>query len=193
MNGRQVTLFLAEPTDETFRELRRYKSGSSASACPGSMSYHNASVPYDRVPVVFADPDRKTIRGDVPESEKPSQDDPRWPTKCEGCDYIFQPEDPWQVFVEAIYRRPDTGEEFTLRKAPVGAVWDCPWYISKGPDGKCICIMTPGGEWMPDLPSSSGTPWHRTGTLPKITCTPSILIPHSQYHAWLRDGVLVDC
>lgn len=196
MIGRQVALFLMEATEETFRDLRRYRMGASPSnECPGRMGYHDAAVRYDRVPVVYADPDRKTIRGDVPVNEIPARDDPRWPTKCDGCEYLFAPEDEWQVFIESIYRRSDTGEEFTLRSAPAGAVWDCPWYESKGPDGKCICIMTPGGAWMPDLPSTSGTPWQRTGVLPKITCNPSILMPHGkpEYHAWLRDGVLIDC
>lgn len=198
MNGRHVELFMIVATGEADRQLRRYSSGNDESKkCPGSYGYHNGHSPFGRTDVVYADPERKTIKGYVEPDEMPPHDDPRWPQKCDECDYAFQESDEWQVFIEQIYRRIDTDEECTLRDAPLGAMWDCPWFSTKGPDGTCICIMTPGGAWMPDLPSTSGTPWQRTGTLPKITCNPSILIPgrggRPEFHAWLRAGVLIDC
>jgi hypothetical protein len=52
--------------------------------------------------------------------------------------------------------------------------------------------MTPGGEWAIDMPSIDGGKWSRTGTVPKISVTPSILIP-DKYHGFLTDGTLRDC
>lgn len=34
-------------------------------------------------------------------------------------------------------------------------------------------------------------PWTRTGAIPKVTCSPSILTP--RYHGFLRDGFLEEC
>lgn len=50
-----------------------------------------------------------------------------------------------------------------------------------------ICIVCPNGEhWEPDRKSSNGDGWEVTGTLPDITCTPSIVVPG--YHGFLRGG-----
>jgi hypothetical protein len=196
----RVELFMSVATGDVTRQLRRYRNSRDddpTSKCPSDFSYHNGYADLDRVPAVYADPERQTIKGYVERDEMPARDDPRWPTKCDKCEYIFAETDEWQVFIESIYKREDTGEEFTLRAAPPGAVWECPWYGKTGPDGHCYCVMTPGGEWLPDLPSKQGTPWTRTGVAPKITCRPSILITDhkgvEKYHGFLTDGVLVSC
>ena len=91
----------------------------------------------------------------------------------------------------------DSGE--TLEPAPVGAMWDADWFAgetgshglnySRNPDGIVLCVRCPGGDWMVDGPSSSNGSWSRTGTVPNVTVTPSILQP--TYHGWLRNGELV--
>ncbi len=50
-----------------------------------------------------------------------------------------------------------------------------------------ICVVCPNGElWEIDRKSSNGDGWKVTGDLPKITCSPSIVV-HG-YHGWLNDG-----
>ena len=192
----QIECFLIEQTGFVREQLRRYRGSDDKDKCPGRFGYHNGHAPFGTVQAVFSE--HGTL-APFPEDAMPAHDDPRWPQKCDDCDYVFVEEDHWQVFPEVLYHRPGVEEEITLRDAPVGAMWDCPWFPMdhRGPDGKCLCIMTPGGQWMPDLSSSDGTPWTRTGTIPKITVRPSILIPargkYPGYHAFLTDGVLVDC
>lgn len=85
----------------------------------------------------------------------------------------------------------------TLSEAPVGAMWTADWYDFKGPDGHCLVVRTPGGDWIVDGPSmnndgSRGNPWQRSGEIPKVTANPSIHIP-GKYHGWLREGFLESC
>jgi hypothetical protein len=61
----------------------------------------------------------------------------------------------------------------------------------RGPDGRCLVLKTPAGDWVIDGPASGGGRWERTGVPPLITARPSILIP-GQYHGWLTAGVLSD-
>jgi hypothetical protein len=60
------------------------------------------------------------------------------------------------------------------------------------PDGHFVCVMTPGGEWNIDGRSTGGGYWTRTGTPPKLTVRPSILIGRA-YHGFLTDGKLIQC
>ena len=112
-----------------------------------------------------------------------------------------------------IYKRTDTGEEMTWRDAPIGAMmyadWmdDCPEYL--GPDGKCLIVKTPGGEWYVDSRASNCTRkddkihrcWVRHGTPPNITvdkngntCAAGAgSIMMGKYHGFLRNGELTDC
>jgi hypothetical protein len=120
--------------------------------------------------------------------------DPRWPTKCAQCDYVFPPDDHWQVFTDAVYIN-DLGMEFSLRDAPPGAMWHASWYdsikSSRAPDGKNLVVVCPGGyQWWIDGPASNGPGWTRTGEPPLITCSPSIQTPN--YHGWLQNGVFSD-
>lgn len=184
MNG--TPCFLLTPTTKARLKLRRYKSGSGT--CSGPSAYHNATTPFADVPAKLDE------HGYLQSSDElaPPHDDPRWPRKCEGCAYEFQPEDTWQLFQELLYVRSDTGEEVTLREAPVGAMWDAFWLPWKGPDGRSLVVMTPAGEWTIDGPSEGGGHWTRTGEPPKVTVQPSINFP-GKFHGWLTAGVLTAC
>lgn len=101
----------------------------------------------------------------------------------------------------------DDGREFVLGsgcagipQAPPGAMWDAPWYLDlprcrPGSDGVLLVVRTPVGDWIVDGPSDRGVHWVRTGTLPDVTVTPSILQTSYRggYHGWLRDGWLEEC
>jgi hypothetical protein len=137
--------------------------------------------------------------------------DERWPTKCEKCDYLFTEQNHFQIFFDRIYVRKDTGEEMTLRDAPLGAMWDAEWYPSdwKGPDGKSLVAICPGGgHWHIDGRASNCTKpddkvhkcWVRHGEPPNITvdkngvtCAAgagSIQTPN--WHGFLRSGFFVE-
>ena len=120
--------------------------------------------------------------------------DPRWPLRC-ACGYEFRPDDAWQHNIRRLYEPIGGGQPYTLtgNDVPVGAMWDAPWLATswRGPDGRCLVLRTPGGDWVIDQPSRDGGHWTRTGTPPFITARPSILIP-GRYHGWLTDGELSD-
>jgi len=163
--------------------------------CAGGHGYHDASV--------------HLCDGDEP--AKPDRNDPRWPTKCAHCDYVFTPADQWQVFPESLYRAAD-GTIMTLRSAPAGAMWFADWMPNdwKGPDGHSLMVKTPGGDWGVDMRASNCTRpddkvhkcWVRHGdprtanvTVDKNgdTCNAgagSILC--GAYHGFLRGGFLED-
>jgi hypothetical protein len=89
-----------------------------------------------------------------------------------------------------------------IEAAPVGAMWDCDWMhgcheptglqYDRNPDGIVLCVRCPGGDWVVDGPSRSGGSWNRTGAIPNVTVTPSI-VQGGLYHGWLRDGYLEEC
>lgn len=100
-----------------------------------------------------------TFEGDKPEA--PALDDPRWPTKCSRCGYIFEADDLHTVDTDTWWVRADgTGDRFKLGSAPVGAMWDAYWLANRfwqGADGKCLVVRTPGGDWMIDATCSNCT------------------------------------
>ena len=166
--------------------LRRYGTGN----C-GNKQYHEGlTLLEERAPST-----------DDPIDDSWTHDDSRWPTKCGNCNYEFVPEDKWQLFRVPIYRRSDTNQEYVhhvnpnFGQIPVGAMWRLTWLEKDqygcGPDGQSWAVMTPGGEWCMDCPSSDGGYWTRTGEAPNFTVTPSIHVPE-RYHGWLRNGELVD-
>ena len=162
MSGRRIPCFLIEPTGMVRQQLRRY-SKDSQRKCPGVFGYHNSMVPFMMSKAVLTE---YGTLAPFPPFLIPHPEDTRWPLMCAECgDYHFLKEDHWQVFQEVLYHRPGVDESFTIETAPMGSMWNCPWYPTKGPDGMCLCIKTPGGSWMPDLPSLDGTPWQRTGPL----------------------------
>jgi hypothetical protein len=189
----RILCFFIEKTPVTRYYLRRY----SHEGCLGDgMSYHNAKVH-------LMDTEEKI--------EAPLNNDPRWPVKCDYCDFRFVKED-YQLFQDWIYRRQDNGEQVTLMDAPVGAMWYADWFNDigwTGPDGRCLVVKTPGGDWIIDHRANNCTMpndyvhrcWIREGIPPKITvgkngntCAAgagSILI--GGYHGFLRGGFLEEC
>lgn len=166
--------FLLVPTNRHRRSLRRYVSGAEIK-CPLPQGYHTAMVTLD------------VIEGEAPDSgDVWPHDDPRWPARC-ACGYEFQAADKWQVFVERLYRRADTGEEMALREAPPGAMWEAPWLVDhwatlegirepRSSDGasymssqwrnRCLqegriipplIVKTPGGDWVIMSSASNGS------------------------------------
>ena len=140
-----VPIFFIEPTGSARFSLRRYARREDH-PCPNG--YHNAQT------YLHDGPDEDRVIGD-----SHPHDDPRWPTKCEHCDYEFEDADNWQLFSRAIYRRHDDHEsQFTLYDAPVGAVWNAYWMADSrdegffvGPDGRCLMVMLPDRhEWCID-------------------------------------------
>lgn len=189
----EVVCFWVEPVPRAMSSLRRYERSSGPFRTEGC-AYHDASV--DIGEVDFPIPEDHTTgygRDDFP------HDDPRWPKKCDRCDYVFRDEDHWQHNVNLLYGGSPDGKLYTGRRLPPGAMRDAEWYRgfrpeSCGPtcDGKIIAVMLPDGtEWHPDLPATNGGPWTRSGTVPRVSCTPSILT--DAYHGYLTDGVLRSC
>jgi len=188
-----IKCFWLEPTDQIEMDLRRYKGSESGEKCPGPMSYHDASV--------IIGQDLKSNHTDV-HGDSWDHADPRWPKKC-SCGYEFVDADHWQFNPTSLYKRADTGELVTMHNAPVGAMMHADWLHREGwrgyklgADGVMLQVKTPDGWWCVDGPTygpegrKDGS-WTRTGTIPNVTASPSILMPN--YHGWLRDGYLVEC
>jgi hypothetical protein len=150
--------------------------------CPSTGYWHDASFDMGIAPYA---PDGMMGFG----RDDHPHDDPRWPARCQ-CGYEFVPEDIWQRRMERLMT--GDGVLATHRELPVGAMFDSDWLQHKGPDGMCLTVMTPGGEWAVDAPSSGGTLWQRTGAPPNVTATPSIHFP-GKYHGWLTNGLLISC
>lgn len=182
-----IPCIFLEPSEFAEVSLRRF----SFETCSGRLGYHNASQVIGAVNYPHSDFDGEG-RLDHP------RDDERWPKKCEHCSYEFSDSDMWQHFTLRLYRRDDhVTLVTTLSAAPVGSMWYADWYPWKGPDGHCLVVKTPAGDWIVDGPSytdgkESGPPWSRTGAPPNVTANPSIHFP-GKYHGWLRDGLLIEC
>lgn len=173
-----VKCFFVEPTDRCRRSLRRYHHSSDESQrCPAGMGYHNASTPLDVVSRPF-DPAQKVWVA-IADPNIP-RDDPRWPRKCDHCDYLFVEADAWQIFDRQIYADKASGAEYTLDDRSPGMMWDAFWMGEwcQGPDGRSLVVVCPNGrEWMIDGPASNCTMpddrehrcWTRTGTPPLIS------------------------
>jgi hypothetical protein len=199
----RVRCFLSEPTEFGNESLRRYVSRGSGRDC--ATGYHNASVSLGEVSYPH-DGHGGWGKDDL------DHVDPRWPTKCSGCDYLFRPEDMWQHNMERLYVGPD-GVRFELRSAPPGAMWNAYWMADyadwRGPDGLSLVVMLPdGSDWNIDSVANNcqrkGQPhkcWVRHGTPPDITVdkngdtcgagSGSIQTPG--YHGFLRNGWLEQC
>lgn len=189
--GSRIQCFMIEPSDRAEITLRRYCYPGHGNDCKGPMGSHDALI---HVGFTTEEPSH------VEDSLNYPKDHPLWSKKCSDCDYVFQPEDQWQINCTRIYKAPD-GKEYTLLfstpqvgKAPAGAIWDAAWMPSKGPDGKSLMVMTPAGDWWVDGPSSNGPGWTRTGVPPNLTIRSSICIGNPvRYHGFLTNGFLEEC
>jgi hypothetical protein len=190
--------------------LRRFVY-SDASKCPGRFGYHNAHSG-----VIAESDDLPTEDGIICNNppETPAKDDPRWPVKCDQCDYRFTDEDQFQVTGDPLFRRLEDGALFPRRELPVGSMWFwSDWYenfYSPGPDGQYLVVRLPGDvDWCVDGVANNCTRpedkvhkcWVREGAPPNVTagkngntCSAgagSIAVPG--YHGFLRNGYLEEC
>lgn len=197
--GSRIKCFWMEPTEIGTSDLRRYERRSydpmTPPTCPSNpMRYHDATIVIGEVPYPF---DPQGLVG-YSHSDDIPHDDLRWPTVCETCSTPFKEDDHWQHNVKRLFKGAPDGKLYTTRNMPPGAMWDADWWPEKGPDGITLAVaLPPGGNgdvdvWMPDgTCNKSSTPWTRTGTIPNVTCRPSILTP--RYHGFLTDGWLEEC
>lgn len=198
--------FLLEPTDQEQVTLRRYDVSEDRGGCPGAWGYHRAIAI-----VVPQQPKSGEASGD-----NWPHDDPRWPAKCQDCDYLFVDTDAWQCNRNPLFSRSDTGELVGLMDAPAGALWYADWLTTeryKGPDGRTLCARTPGGDWIIDSVASNCTLrddeshrcWMRHGTPPNVTVNkePEPPFDHTcsagagsiqagAYHGFLTNGEFTD-
>ena len=205
-----IRCFWLEPTQREAQALRRY-ANASCQAVPGGC--HDARTPIGTAPAIR---NEKGFHIEVPRATWPPRADLLWPTRC-ACGYEFKASDAWQLFSELLYVRTDTREEHTLRSAPPGAMWDAWWYregghkggylgAGPGPDGRCLMVKTPGGEWYVDGRASNCTMpnddvhrcWVRRGEVPNITVDKAGdtcgagggSIQAGSYHGFLTNGEL---
>lgn len=176
-----IKVFWLEPVAMIERSLRRFKSGNT---CPLPFGYHSISVPIGRDvrELPPKTPDEARYERSDPDPEDFAED-PRWPTHCD-CGYAFTDEDRRQVNEERLYAALPTCDLYTLHKAPVGAMWDAWWMPSMwaGPDGVCLVVRTPGGDWVVDDQASNCT---------RDQCVPDAegrrIFTRSHY-CWVRHG-----
>lgn len=185
-----IPLRIAEPTGRYQRRLRRFTFRPSSGRACGDSWGHDASA----------------VIGEVPEAERAEahgdlwpHDDPRWPSACERCGYLFAEADEWQLNDDEVFRLPD-GSEFAFKGAfgtcaPPGAMVRAAWYdeFAEQPGESWLVSLPDGGEWITTQKATGGGHWEVTGTPPLITATPSIWHNSpSGWHGWVRDGRLVD-
>ena len=207
-----VKCFMVHETTRFRATLRRF-TFSSVTDCPGRPKCgHDASSAEIGVLEGYRRPDGCWDLAEIERANTPPRDDPRWPTKCDACDYRFASEDHWQLFTDHIYVD-DAGKEYSLRKPVPGMMWHSDWggEWMKGPDGKSLHVCCPDGhEWCIDARASNCTKkddagpfgkahrcWCRHGTPPLVTvdkvgltCAAgggSIMSPRG-YHGFLRAG-----
>jgi len=167
-----IQCFFIHKTGFTHRYLRRYASNKSCTA--SGFGYCNAKF--------FID---KGIIGEASTTVKQliDKEDIRWPKQC-SCGYFFKEDDEWQLFIDPEYAKSDAENIFyTLENAPAGAMWNADWLLqegsnkNRGPDGHCLVVRTPGGDWVIDGKASncdrpdddSHKCWVRHGIPPLIT------------------------
>lgn len=193
---KDVKCFFLEPTNKYKISYRAYVS-SDKCKCSNEYGYHNYS---ELIEYIEADEFPVT---------KPMEYDETKINKC-SCGYEFKKGDTFQRFVERVYVDKD-GKEYLHREFPVGAMFYSDWLndIFPGPDGRCLTVITPGGEWNIDGRASNCTMpedkihrcWVRHGTPPNITvdkngntCRAGAgSIAQKNYHGFLRNGFLTNC
>jgi hypothetical protein len=126
-------------------------------------------------------------------TELVGEDDPRWPSHCDACGVAFSsssaPSTP-QVWAETLYRGAPDGQLYTLRNAPIGAMWHADWLADHaggawtGPDGLSITVRTPGGDWCIDGEASNCT---RKQSVP-VEGKPGWTRFERTHYCWIRHG-----
>lgn len=180
-----IKVFWIEPTDRERQWLRRFNFGKdrpcakSKYGCDAMFEIGEADILYTKDGYI----DGTKSKGRI----APPPDDPRWPKACTGCGNPFGEKDEHQLHGKQIYVRPDTGERYILRDAPIGACWDAWWVHQRkrgeeipapgvgwliGPDGRSLVVKCPDGhDWMIDSRASNcGSP------------------NDDAHHCWVRHG-----
>jgi hypothetical protein len=211
-----IECFVVQSAERARVSLRRYHSNVDAPAlpCPGPYAYHNAEGPVlGEFAQKFGHPVHRVWHWPDGAPREIDHADPRWPVKCDACEYSFTPEDQWQVFTIHLYTDAKGGVH-TLSERTPGMMWSVPWYydpldpedVAERPvraqkghsllganywadwsDKRApLSVICPGGsEWCVDAQSSNndGIGWKVTGAAPLLSCSPSIVVPG--YHGWL--------
>ena len=193
----KIRCFLIEPSDTVELSLRRFNCSMELTCADGRI--HEASVILGQEPAGVA---LAGLNGLADDSFDHA--DPRWPKACAVCGHVFAAEDCWQARRDRMWKvatagGPEVGSLVSYHRLPVGAMWHSDWLPApfRGPDGLCLSVQTPGGEWCIDAPpSGNGSRWVREGPPPGITVRPSILCGRNKdgtwkYHGFLTDGYLV--
>ena len=211
-----IPCFLVVPSDYSLVELRRYAEAHGACpGMPGDHGYHNAGVVIGRVPTRYERRDDYSRRliGRLPTG--PYLHDPRWPTKCKKCDYVFTPEDRWQVNQRQLWCTAFVAgaSEWTQGKLPAGAIFNA-WWLNgidsmTGADGlSLMCVLPDGHQWLIDGEANNCTRkgdlshkcWCRHGEPPMLTVDKSgntcdagagSIASPGGWHGFLRNGELV--
>jgi len=194
---REIPCVWLEPSDRFSHRLRRFRAlgPKGERECPLGYGYHSRDIEIGQVV--------EGIEADVQERASvlhspPEEYQEQYPRLCD-CGYTFLPDDPWQERFDRLYLLTPGEGLVTLHAAPVGAIWDAPWFVERGryggADGRCLVCRTPAGDWVIDGPASNGGRWVRTGEPPRLTVKPSIGFGPTvklTYHAFLTDGKLID-
>jgi hypothetical protein len=208
--------YLLEHTGRVQLHLRRYRSGSEG--CPeNAIGYHNRMINVGEELAEWrlenAGDQLIRLRTNVHDPDEYAGDD-RWPSAC-ACGEPFRDDDQWQVFTRDIYFVSKAMAGAALPEGCDTTLWDCPpgamWYADwmsfwRGPDGRCLVVKTPGGDWMVDGQASNCTKpedkehrcWVRHGDPPKVTAgkdgntcgAGAGSIGIGEYHGFLEEGVL---
>jgi hypothetical protein len=149
-----------EPSTHYRLSLRRYSRTSTI--CSLGQGYHNATVVIGTI-IASTHPASEAVFEAESEFTGPiKRADSRWPLHC-ACGQAFTDADPMQVNYDTLYTVTTgerAGELYTLRDAPVGAMWDADWMPGdhwRGPDGIVLVVRTPGGDWHIDGECSNCT------------------------------------
>lgn len=122
-----VQCFMLRATERERRALRRYVHREGES-CAAPYRFHAASTPIGEGVIV------RSSDGYMATPQEHDRNDPRWPAKCEHCEYVFRDDDAWQVSGDAIYVDSD-GREFSQLDAPPGGIIEAWWLFDpKGPE-----------------------------------------------------------
>lgn len=200
----EVACFWSIPAPFADESLRRY-ARSDTNKCPGPYGTHDATVLLGEVPL--PPDDVLWGRDDIGHA------DPRWPTACDSCGYVFAATDKWQHNFERKYADVNVPtRRFTMRKPIAGAMFNAEWLAKHlhGEDGMCLTVILPNlHEWQIDSRASNCTMpddnvhhcWVRHGdprtglvTVDKrgVTCNAGAgSIQAGDYHGFLRNGRLV--
>lgn len=211
-----IKVFLISPIDLYLPSLRRYSANGSSSRCVDG-NYHDAQLECPELQcTLYQLPDSDDSYGDVFSHSYPS-----WPTRCAKCDYVFEDGDEWQFRPDRVHLTVGSAINYTLPKAPPGAMYYATWYEDRNlpdhtwvspHDKRALMVVLPGvHHWHVDGTSNNctlpGDPvhkcWVRSGSVDQATvhvdkngntCSAgagSIVVPG--WHGFLHNGYLTEC